>query len=157
MFPFIKLSDILNRLRYEIEDIKFFLENPYPLSREEIQLWLLRATVLIKALSEILNRSLQESLVSQTEILKIGKDTFDIVEALLNYLENQYPLFLETITVFYEPLPKKIKQLKKTFKETPEEVSVLDLDELAFLTEEIANTLEIFISNLQKVEEKFYN
>jgi asparagine synthetase A len=157
MFPFIKLSDLLARLRFEIEDIKNFLENPYPLEREEISLWLLRATVLIRALSEIFDRIEHGEQANLKEVIQISGNTLEVVESLIQYLEKQHPLFLETVTVFYEPLPEKLKQLRRTFNTSIENASNLDLDEFAYLTDEIAKTLEVFLTDIQKFEKKLYN
>jgi len=157
MFPFIKLSDLLERLRFEIEDIKTFLEEPHPLEKEEVHLWLLRATVLIRALSEIFERIVGGEKTDLREVLKISGNTLEVVEKLFQHLEEQHPLFLETVTVFYEPLPEKIKQLRKTLSGTVEDPSNLDLDEFSYLTDEIAKTLEVFLTDMQKLENKLYN
>lgn len=69
-------------------------------------------------------------------------------------LEREYPLFLDTLTVFFEPLLDKIRQLEKTLNPENSPQTELDLEDLAYVWEEIVSTLEVYFSSLPTLEEK---
>ncbi|MEO2153789.1 MAG: hypothetical protein GXN97_06630 [Aquificae bacterium] len=80
-----------------------------------------------------------------------------ISKTLIEKLEKRLPLFLETITVFDEPLMDKLEQilhsLQSSLERSPNSAK-LDIDELSYVLREIARTLEATSVNFAKAFNK---
>ena len=87
----------------------------------------------------------REAAATLSELLKVVRDFY-------GGLDPRYPLFLDTVTVFFEPLSDKLNQLLETLEKS--QLEELDLEELAYVFGEIVDTLEVFFPALQKLEEK---
>ena len=108
------------------------------------------------------NAQLLETLSKNQVDIKLKKEilnlSYDILQTIFEFykkVESSYPLFLDNITVFFEPVSSKIEQILKVLN-TPD-IDSLDTEELSYVLNEIIETLETVFYILRKIDENFYN
>lgn len=87
----------------------------------------------------------REAAATLLDLLKVVRDFYD-------RLDRRYPLFLDTVTVFFEPVAGKLDQILGTLEKT--QLEELDLEELSYVLGEIVDTLEVLFPALQRLEKK---
>jgi hypothetical protein len=89
----------------------------------------------------------------QNEILSAVFDALYTVKNFYDRVEKRNPLFLDRITVFFEPLEDKLNQLVKTLRNALNaEENTIDLEEIAYIIDELSQTVEILIKGFKKMD-----
>jgi len=150
----LSLPFLIARLEEELLNFRTMIKNlPLRPSEEAINNLLNRSIMLLQGgitLFEGLNNpTLQDDI--RKSALNVARDTVESVKELYDRLENRYPLFLDTVTVFFEPLSEKLNHLLKVLEGDPPRD--IDYGELSEVLGEIVSTLEVYFSALQRLED----
>ena len=127
---------------------------PENLPPEEINKLFQKGIFLLRLSSEILD--FFENLENEDKVLlrNLASAVFEaifITQTLLDYVGKKTPLFFEEITVFSEPVLEKLEQVVKTFHSLlNEEEKNVDFEEMAYILDELAKTLDVAFSVAQK-------
>ena len=153
-FPLIQL--ILDKLQEDLVLFKIQVDNSFIREgnvKNTLSYSLNILTDIVQIL-ELLGKT-EPDKIYQKNVLNLCYEALKTVYSFYKELENYYPLFLDTVTVFFEPLIDKLEQLVKTFKKG--NINTLDLEELSYVVSEIVETLEIAFANLEKLDKNPYN
>lgn len=150
----LSLPFLMKRLEEELLGFQMLVKNlPNPPDKELLNSLLIRSLLLLQGgvtLFESLN-SLSAKNNPPQEALDLAKNLIESVREFYTKLEINYPLFLDTITVFFEPLSLKLKHISKVLEEDVSQN--IDFEELAEVLGEIISTLEVYFNSLQHLED----
>ncbi|NPB05400.1 MAG: hypothetical protein GXO08_03365 [Aquificae bacterium] len=145
-----KLEEELGLLR----QVAFRL--PENLRPEETLSLLNRAVALLRAGSDLL-AGLGEEVEpgwARDVVFSVFEALF-IVQTLLERLEGHLPLFFDGVSVFEEPLIEKLRQVVDALHSyAGHSAEPLDFDELSYILQEIAKTLEVELVRSKHLMEK---
>ena len=144
-----KLEEELSFLRHAAFNI------PPNLSQNEVYKLLHKGIGILKLGSQIFdfleNVENGDPLLKENAISSLFEAVF-IVSTLFKNLKPYTPLFWEDITVFTEPVLLKLEQLNKTLYDYLDtSTQDIDYDELGFVLDEIAKTLEAALLLSRKI------
>ena len=150
----LSLPFLIARLEEELLRFTTVMKNLPPKPSEEIVNNLLNRSILllqggITLFEGLNNPNLQDDI--RKSALDVVRNTVESVKKFYDSLENRYPLFLDTVTVFFEPLSEKLNHLLNVLRENPSRD--IDYGELSEVLSEIVSTLEIYFSALQKLQD----
>ena len=155
---FLFIGFLLNKLKEDLFNFQSSIRGADFLQSTESIERLLKQSLFI--LNE--NAQLLETLSKNQVDIKLKKEilnlSYDILQTIFEFykkVESSYPLFLDNITVFFEPVSSKIEQILKVLN-TPD-IDSLDTEELSYVLNEIIETLETIFYILRKIDENFYN
>lgn len=126
-------------------------------SNEKIKNLLKQSLFLLSENSQLLEAISKNNLDFniKREILELSYNVLQNISTFYKKVEDLYPLFLDSVTVFFEPLSSKIEQVTKTLNNP--DLDSLDTEEISYVLNEIIETLEVIFYTLQKVDNKLYN
>ncbi len=155
---FLFIGFLLNKLKEDLFNFQNSIRGVDSLQSTESIERLLKQSLFI--LNE--NAQLLETLSKNQVDVKLKKEilnvSYNILQTIFHFykrVESSYPLFLDNITVFFEPVSSKIEQILKVLNSP--DIDSLDTEELSYVLNEIIETLETVFYMLRKMDENFYN
>ncbi|HIP86750.1 MAG TPA: hypothetical protein EYH18_03845 [Aquifex sp.] len=130
---------------------------PPNLSGEILYNFLDRSVFLLHRCGELLRLVTTEDKPKELngEIVSAVFEALFTVKTFYDKVEKQTPLFLDQITLFFEPLKDKLDQLVGTFHSALYlEENKIDFEEMAYIIEGLSQTVEILIEGIKKIEDK---
>jgi len=156
MNPSLPIRLLLAQFEEELFSFKNVVFNlPPSLSGEPLYTLLDRSVLLLYRCGEFLRFLTEENGDEElyTDILSAVFEALSAVKILYDKVEKRNPLFLDRITVFFEPLEDKLNQLVATLRKAlNSEKNALDLEEIAYIVDELSQTVEILIRGIKKID-----
>jgi len=158
MHPSFPIQLILAKFEEELLSFRNVVFNlPPTLSGEILYNLLDRSVFLLHRCGELLRLLTTEDKTDELNrnIVSAVFEALFTVKTFYDKVEKQNPLFLDQITVFFEPLEDKLNQLVGTLHSALNvEENKLDFEEIAYIVEELSQTVEILIKGIKKIDDK---
>lgn len=152
------INFLLNKLKEDLFNFQSSTKSTdFLKSNEKIKNLLKQSLLLLSENSQLLEAISKNNLDFniKREILELSYNVLQNISTFYKKVEDLYPLFLDSVTVFFEPLSSKIEQVTKTLNNP--DLDSLDTEEISYVLNEIIETLEVIFYTLQKVDNKLYN
>ena len=152
------INFLLNKLKEDLFNFQSSTKSTdFLKSNEKIKNLLKQSLFLLSENSQLLEAISKNNLDFniKREILELSYNVLQNISTFYKKVEDLYPLFLDSVTVFFEPLSSKIEQVTKTLNNP--DLDSLDTEEISYVLNEIIETLEVIFYTLQKVDNKLYN